>query len=211
MSLKGSQYLRRIFGELQIELVEGAQIAEVTANHARCVDGRALPFDLCIWAGSFRAPALAKESGLRTDGQGRVLVDETLCSVSHANIYAIGDAAATPLRMGCVTAMPMGAYAADHLAATITRNASIPEFQFRFFIRCISLGRGRGLVQFVDGDDAPQERIITGKAAARIKELICRFTVWSLQWEQLFPGSYMWPQKQLAQRAELAATQFLVQ
>ncbi|MEZ4659827.1 MAG: FAD-dependent oxidoreductase [Caldilineaceae bacterium] len=189
LSYKGARYLRQVFGQLNIHFVEHARVTEVTAAQAQCADGRTLPFDVCVWAGSFRAPALAKASGLPTDSRGRVLIDETLRNPTFPNIYAVGDAAAAPVRMGCVTAMPMAAYAADHLAAQILGQAPVAPFGFKFLVRCISLGRRRGLVQFVEGDDATREKIITGWTAARIKELICRFTVWALHWEKRFPAA----------------------
>jgi NADH dehydrogenase FAD-containing subunit len=124
-------------------------------------------------------------------------VDAALRSVAHPNIYAVGDAAATPLRMACATAMPMGAYAADHLAARLNGQPQIEPFRFAYVLQCLSLGRRRALVQFVDRDDTPQERIITGWWGARIKELICRFTVWSLRWEKRVPGAYWWAKADL--------------
>ena len=145
------------------------------------------------------------------DSRGRVLIDETLRNPTYANMYGVGDAAAAPVRMGCVSAMPMAAYAADHLAAQILDEAPVSPFGFKFMVRCISLGRRRGLVQLVDGDDTPREKIITGWTAARIKELICRYTVWSLYLEKRFPGSYQWPQEKLAHPTALATARPLVQ
>lgn len=211
LSQKGARYLRQVFGELNIHFVEQARVTELSADHALCADGRTLPFDVCVWAGSFRAPALAKESGLPVDSRGRVLVDATLRNPTFPNIYAVGDAAAAPVRMGCVTAMPMAAYAADHLAAQILGQAPVAPFGFKFLVRCISLGRRRGLVQFVEGDDATREQIITGWMAARVKELICRFTVWSLHWEKRWPGAYQWAQEKLAPPAHVTTVRPLAQ
>ena len=211
LSRKGAHYLRQVLEQLDIDFVEQARVTALAEDHALCADGRTLPFDLCVWAGSFRAPTLARESHLPVDSRGRVLIDETLRNPTYANMYAVGDAAAAPVRMGCVSAMPMAAYAADHLAAQILDEAPVSPFGFKFMVRCISLGRRRGLVQLVDGDDTPREKIITGWAAARIKELICRYTVWSLYLEKRFPGSYQWPQEKLDHPTALATARPLVQ
>jgi NADH dehydrogenase FAD-containing subunit len=135
---------------------------------------------------------LAAAAGLPVDPQGRLVVDGNLRVLDHATIYAAGDAAATGLRMACATAMPMGAYVADHLAALLNNNALPAPFQFGYLGQCISLGRHDGLVQFVHADDTPKPRVLTGWIATRIKELICRFTVWSLFWEKRWPGLYSW-------------------
>ncbi len=51
------------------------------------------PFDLAVWtAGAAPLPWL-RESGLATDAQGFVLVDDRLRSVSHPEVFAAGDCA----------------------------------------------------------------------------------------------------------------------
>ena len=44
-----------------------------------------------IWTAGFGVPDLAAHSGLRTDGLGRLLTDETLTSVDDPRIVAAGD------------------------------------------------------------------------------------------------------------------------
>lgn len=194
LSAAGAAHIRRIFAKLGIALVEETAVERLTANAAHTGDGRVLAFDACLWTGAFVVPKLAAVAGLPVDKSGRILVDEWLRVDNDASIYAAGDAAATPLRMACATALPMGAYVADHLTAQITGKAAPAPFQFAYLLQCISLGRHNGLVQFVQIDDTPKPRILTGWAAARIKELICRFTVWSLHQERRWAGSYQWSQ-----------------
>lgn len=198
LSTAGAAHVQRVFARLGIAVQEETTVEWLTPNAAHCTDGRVLSFDACLWAGSFVVPKLAAAAGLPVDHSGRVLVDEHLRVVNQPTIYAAGDVAATPLRMACATAMPMGAYVADQVAAQIKGEPTPAPFQFSYLVQCISLGRHNGLVQFVHADDAPQPRIITGWAAARIKELICRFTVWSLYQEKRWPGLYAWPKAHLA-------------
>ena len=40
-----------------------------------------------------------------------------------------------------------------------------------------SLGRRDGLIEYVRRDDTPTDRILTGRAAAVVKELVCRGAV----------------------------------
>ncbi|MEZ4621954.1 MAG: FAD-dependent oxidoreductase [Caldilineaceae bacterium] len=137
-------------------------VERLTSNRAHCNDGRTLEFDGCLWAGAFVVPPLATMAGLPVDTQGRLLVDETLRVIDHPEIYVAGDAAATGLRMACATAMPMGAYVADQLAARLLEQPQPAPFRFAYMIQCISLGRQNGLVQLVHGDDSPKPRIVTG-------------------------------------------------
>jgi NADH:ubiquinone reductase (H+-translocating) len=197
LSRKGAAYAREIFTALGIQLLEDVEITAIEAQAAHTQDGQAIPFDLCLWAGAFVVPSLARDSGVPTNARGQMLVDDYLRSIAYPAIYAIGDAAATPLRMACATAMPMGAYVADVLAALINGKPQPAPFRFGYLLQCVSLGRRRGLVQFVNADDSPQERVITGAAAAFVKESICRYTLWSIDVERWLPGSYFWPRAEL--------------
>jgi NADH dehydrogenase len=92
-----------------------------------------------------------------------------------------------PIRMACATGIYMAAYAGDYLAAWA--NGATPKpYQFRYYARCISLGRHEGLIQWVKADDAPIERIISGRAAAEFKELICKQAIWQITAERWLPG-----------------------
>ncbi len=130
--------------------------------------------------------------------RGQVLVDPYLRSISHPDVYGAGDAAVpvadpgAPIRMACATALPMGSQAADNVAAAI---AGRPQtaFRFAYVIQCISLGRRDGLIQFTNADDSPRERIVTGRAAAWLKELVCRFAFLSVRLTRRWPGAYRWP------------------
>ena len=121
-----------------------------------------------------------------SDLLGQIVINDHLQSVSHPDIYAVGDAAdasqATdiPVRMACANALPMGAYVADELAARIKGAAHRPH-EFVDFYRCTSLGRHAALLQTYDTDDLPTETILTGRFAAALKEIICRYTVWALK------------------------------
>lgn len=99
--------------------------------------------------------------------------------------------------MSCQLAMPMGAYVADRLAAEGGgRNASAgarpsPDFRFRALLRCVSLGRGDGIVQALRADESPARLAVVGRRAAGIKEKICRYTVQSLERERR-GSTYRW-------------------
>lgn len=156
-------------------------------ENTRVTDVRDLGSDVVVWCGSFTMSPIAREAGLEVNAAGQILVDEHLRS-TDPSIYAAGDAAFLPgYRMACAVALPMGAYVADLLSG-----ATRDPFRMAFMIQCISLGRTDGIVQFVNADDSPKEKAITGRPAAWIKELICRFTVLSLRMEAR-GMKYRWP------------------
>lgn len=192
LSQKGRDVVAAEFDRMHITVRDHVKIERIEADRAIATDGSELPFDVCLWAGAFAVSELARASGLAVNERGQVRVDETLRSVSHPDIYAAGDAAAFEnLRMGCVTAEPMAAHAADNIIAGL-KGKSQHAFSFGFGGRCISLGRNAGLIQFVKRDDSPVEYILSGKTAAVVKEMICRYAYYSLPMERRMPGLYMW-------------------
>jgi NADH dehydrogenase FAD-containing subunit len=106
-------------------------------------------------------------------------------SVSHPDVYAIGDAAMAmgpgdkPLRMSCASGTPMAWQAADAIAARLT-GGKLPNVPLRYFNQCISLGRGDGLIQYVTADDRAVRAALTGRFAALYKELVCKGAAWGV-------------------------------
>jgi NADH dehydrogenase len=180
LSEKGRRHLHRVFGRLGIELREQVRVAEVRADGVVLADGSHLPSDAVVWTTGFTVPALAAEAGLAVDEHGRLLVDETARSVSHPDVYGVGDAAAMrmpggqELRMACATGMPVAQQAVRALLAR-RDGRPVKPFRFRYVNQCISLGRRDGLIQFVNRHDKPVEAVLTGRLAARYKETVVRF------------------------------------
>ena len=172
----------------------GSTVAAVAADTVALQDGRRLPSVVTIWTAGFGVPDLAARSGLRTDAIGRLLTDETLTSIDDERVVAAGDAAAPsgqPLRMSCQAAIPLGAQAASTVLARIAgqRPAVISQ---AFTGQCISLGRRAGTVQISRRDDTATPLYLGGRAAALLKEAICKSTVASLRREARKPGSVFW-------------------
>ena len=142
----------------------------------------------------FGVPDLAIRSGLRTDDLGRLLTDETLTSIDDERIIAAGDAAAPsglPLRMSCQAAMPLAAQAADTVLARLAGKQPKALNQ-AFTGQCVSIGRTGATIQIAHLDDSPTRFFLSGGAAARVKEAVCKATVWGLRREGRKPGAYMW-------------------
>jgi NADH:ubiquinone reductase (H+-translocating) len=207
LSEAGRAYLLRALDELGVRLREGTRAVEVQADGllVRTLGLSAaarIEASIVVMATGFRASALAERSGLPTTAEGRVVVDDHLRVVGHPSIWAAGDAAAAmgadgALRMSCATAMPQAAHVADDVVATLAGEAH-DAFRFGFLVRCISLGRRRGLVQWVNDRDEARETVLTGRIGAWFKEAVVRFTVLALRLERLFPGGYRWPRPSAA-------------
>lgn len=192
------EHLKRRFAGLGITVSEHTRIAGVEQGGAWSADGTTFPFELCIWCGGFEAQELAREAGLEVDSYGRIVVVPTLRTREYGNIFAVGDAAAMNLgnktiRMGCVSALPMGAHAGDNVRRLI-RGEDLTPFSLGIALRCVSLGRTDGLIQWTRLDDTPRDRVWTHRRAAITKELVCRGTFAVVSHEsRLGVPLYRWP------------------
>lgn len=202
LSGRGRQYITAALAQQGVEVIEQVRVRQIEPERLLLADGAEIAARLIVWCGGFRASDLARRSGLDTDERGRVLVDRMLHSVSHPQIVAAGDSAATPpfvagmpLRMCCQAAGPAAAHAAD-VVRTEIRARDPKEFHFGYVHQPISLGRRDGLIQFVDRADRPKNSILTGRRAAIYKELVTAGTIPSIKMERLMPGATKWPFKE---------------
>jgi NADH dehydrogenase len=185
LSEKAQSHLRKAFGRLGITVHEHTDIAGVEPTGVVTADGRAIAAEVTVWTAGFAAHPLAAASTLHVSATGQIVVDDTMRSVSHPDVYAVGDAAlapgasGTPLRMSCASGVPTAHQAADAIAARLS-GRRIPSNKIGYTAQCISLGRRDGIVQWVTPDDRPKPSAITGRTAARLKEMICRTAAWSI-------------------------------
>jgi len=73
------------------------------------------------------------------------------------------------------------------------RGDALVPYRFSYVAQCISVGRSRGVIAFVDRDDRPTGKRLVGRKAAVFKELVCRFVLASLRLERWVAGLYAWP------------------
>ncbi|MER6168601.1 NAD(P)/FAD-dependent oxidoreductase [Streptomyces violaceorubidus] len=185
LSPKGRRHLRKVFAALGVTAYENTAVTEVAADHVVTADGTAVPADVTVWTTGFAVHPLAKATGLDVSDTGRIVVDATMRSVSHPDVYAVGDAALAagpggkPLRMSCASGVPTAWQAADAIAARLT-GGKLPKVTPRYFNQCISLGRGQGLIQYVTADDRAVGAALTGRLAALYKELVCKSAAWGV-------------------------------
>ncbi|MEU6587667.1 FAD-dependent oxidoreductase [Streptomyces sp. NPDC046881] len=185
LSRKGRAHLRKVVEGLGITVHEHTAVARVEVDAVTTADGRTIPAEVTLWTTGFAVHSLARATTLEVTDGGRIVVDATMRSASHEDVYAVGDAAMAigpggkPLRMSCASGVPMAWQAADAIAARLT-GVEVPHVSIRYFQQCISLGRKDGLIQFVTADDRAIERALTGRWAALYKELICKGAAWGV-------------------------------
>ncbi len=191
-------HIRAVCTRIGVDLREHARVVAVERDGVMLASGDAVPAAITTWCGGFVPSPLAGAIGLAVDEIGRAMVDAQLRSTSHAHVRVIGDAArvdqgerGAPLRMACATALPQAAFSADAVARAIAGQEA-RAFSFGYLIQCLSLGRRDGIVQHVDPWDAPQRLFVSGRVAAWVKELICRYAAGSPRLERR-GISYAWP------------------
>ncbi|MCY1652622.1 FAD-dependent oxidoreductase [[Kitasatospora] papulosa] len=185
LSPKGRAHVRMVCARLGVTVHENTSVTGVAAGHVTTADGTSLPAAVTVWTTGFAVHPIARATTLEVDGTGRIVVDGTMRSVSHPDVYAIGDAAMAmgpgdkPLRMSCASGTPTAWQAADSIAARLT-GGKLPDMPLRYFNQCISLGRKDGLIQYVTADDRAVRAALTGRIAAVYKELVCKGAAWGV-------------------------------
>ncbi|MBA2945245.1 NAD(P)/FAD-dependent oxidoreductase [Streptomyces himalayensis] len=185
LSDKGRGHLRKVFERLGITVHEHTVVTGVEADRITTADGTPIPAAVTVWTAGFAVHPIAKATTLEVTDTGQIVVDGTMRSVSHPDVYAVGDAAMVmgpgdkPLRMSCASGVPTAWQAVDAVAARLT-GGKFPNVPLRYFNQCISLGRKDGLIQYVTADDRAVRAALTGRLAAVYKELVCKGAAWGV-------------------------------
>ncbi|WP_406495874.1 FAD-dependent oxidoreductase [Streptomyces sp. NBC_00846] len=185
LSPKGRRHLRKVFDKLGVTVHEHTAVTGVEADRVATADGTSVPAAVTVWTTGFAVHPIAKATALQVTGTGQIVVDGTMRSVSHPDVYAIGDAAMVmgpgdkPLRMSCASGGPTAWQAADAISARLT-GGKLPNTPLRYFNQCISLGRKEGVIQYVTADDRAVRAALTGRLAAVYKELVCKGAAWGV-------------------------------
>jgi NADH dehydrogenase len=196
--------IRRSLTRLGVEIIDQTTVAAVRAHSVVLDPGSELPCDLCVWTGGFVAPPLAREAGLVVNERNQILVDPFLRSISHPEIYAIGDAAhprenpgVPVVRMSAVTATIMGAHGADCLSAVLHGKTPTP-LSFAYLGQGIALGRHKAIGFNNYPNDKPYPPYFTGWLGYIIREGFVRYLATAIQ----RPGIFVWVGKRRYERAQ---------
>ncbi|MGW0665350.1 NAD(P)/FAD-dependent oxidoreductase [Streptodolium elevatio] len=177
-------HLRRACDRLGITVWEHASVEAVEAARVLCADGMVLASDATVWTAGFAVNPIAAEGGLEVTEDGRIVVDRTMRSVSHPNVYAVGDSVyamgdnGRPMPMSCATAGYTGMQAVKAITGRLT-GRKIANVKLAYTFNHVSLGRRDGLLQPVDDQARAKPKYMGGRKAARIKSGILKGSLWT--------------------------------
>ncbi|MFB6612996.1 NAD(P)/FAD-dependent oxidoreductase [Streptomyces sp. NPDC085524] len=177
-------HLRRSCERLGTTVREHTDVEAVEAARVLCADGTVLASDATVWTAGFAVSPLAATGGIEVTEDGRIVVDRTMRSVSHPNVYAVGDSVhaigdnGRPLPMSCASAGYTGRQAVAALVGRLT-GREIAHTGLEYVGNHISLGRRDGILQMVDDEGQPKPKFTGGRKAARIKAGIVWMSLWA--------------------------------
>ena len=201
--------LRRGLERLGVAIVEDVTVARVEPARLITMTGDIIATDLCLWAGGFSVPALARDTGLAVNERGQLLIDPFMRTLSDPRIYAAGDCAqpvqqaGAPMRMAAYTAVVMGAHAADCLANVAQGKAQRP-LSFAYAGQGIALGRHDAVGFSNFPNDRPRRPIFSGWLALHLREFFVNFLAGSARREARHPGRFIWLGKGRVKRSSVA-------
>jgi NADH:quinone reductase (non-electrogenic) len=193
-------YMRKSLERLGVMIQEHTAVTKITLGEIHTISdsgASTVPYDLCLWAGGFVAPPLARESGFEVNEHGQILVDPFLRAISHPEVYAVGDAAypveepGAKLRMAALTATIMGAHGADSLSDTL-RGRTPQPFSFAYLGQGIALGPHNAIGFNNYPDDLPRHPYFTGRLGYEGREFFVRYLANMASFERRLPGQFFW-------------------
>ena len=176
MGVKARARLHAGLARLGVRIQAGADIVKVMADGVALADGEVVAAQAVLWTTGVRVSPLAATAGLQVDDRGRIVTDEYLRSLSHPNVYAIGDAAAIRQSYGfmhgtCQSGIPTSLHAASSLVRELNGKQPKP-FRFGYVHQPVSLGRHDAVIQFTHPDDTPGRFYLAGRLAVAYKETV---------------------------------------
>ncbi|MGI5200434.1 NAD(P)/FAD-dependent oxidoreductase [Spirillospora sp. CA-108201] len=187
LSAGARDHLRQACERLGITVLEHTSVEAVEATRLLCADGTALACDATVWTAGFAVSPIAAAAGLEVTDSGQIVVDRTMRSVSHPNIYAIGDSVHVigdndrPLPMNCGSAGYTAKQAIEAMVGRLT-GRKVAHTKLVYQYNAISLGRRDGILHLIDDAAQAKPKYMGGRKAVRIKA--------GIQWGALWATSH---------------------
>ncbi|KAB8181853.1 oxidoreductase [Nonomuraea phyllanthi] len=184
LSTGARDHLRQACDRLGVTVLEHTSVEAVEATRVLCADGTALASDATVWTAGFAISPIAAAGGLEVTGQGRIVVDRTMRSVSHPNVYAVGDSVhaigdnGRPLPMSCASAGYTGRQAIEAIVGRLT-GRTIVNTKLIYTYNHISLGRRDGILQLIDDEGRAKPKYQGGRQPSRVKAGILKMSLWA--------------------------------
>jgi NADH dehydrogenase len=147
-----------LLGKLDVDVLTGERVVEVTGDCVRTASGKTIPSDLTVWAAGIVAPpVLSALDGLAVNRTGQILVRQSLQTETDPDIFAMGDCAACPW-LATGGSVPPRAQSAHQQAKFLShslvrrvRGGALGEFHFRDFGSLVSLGHFSAMGNLMGG------------------------------------------------------------
>jgi len=193
-------HIQEALVRLGVLIRDHAIVDQVKRNEVLTREGKSIRFDVCLWAGGFHAPPLARESELAVNERGQLLTDLYMRSISNPWIYAAGDSAQPVktsgfrVRMAAYTAAITGAHAADCLYNAIMNKPQKP-LNFAYLGQGIALGRHDSVDFNNFPDDTSKWPTLTGELGVVGREFFVNLLANLPAIERRLPGLHFWPSR----------------
>ena len=133
----------RILRERGVQVHLNHRVIEVKPDGLVCSPGETIACDAALWVTTASAPPWIGESGLQTDADGFVALNDCLQSFSHPFVFAAGDVAAVvnhPRPKSGVFAVRQGPPLTNNLRRALHGEALLPFHPQTPFLSLISTG-----------------------------------------------------------------------
>ncbi|OBK53556.1 pyridine nucleotide-disulfide oxidoreductase [Mycobacterium sp. 1081908.1] len=176
MGPKARARLHAGLSRLGVRVRAGVDVVKVMPDGVALADGEVVAARAVLWTTGVRVSPVAAAAGLRVDERGRIITDAALRSVSHPDVYVVGDAAAVTQGYGlvhgtCQSGIPTGVHAATNIVREL-KGKQLKRFRFGYIHQPVSLGRHDGVIQFTHPDDSPTRFYLAGRWAVAYKETV---------------------------------------
>lgn len=134
---------------LNVQVLTGERVTEVTNQGVTTHTGRFVPAELIVWAAGIKAPDFLKQlDNLEVNRINQLVVKPNLQTTMDESIFAFGDCAACPW-LGHEGNVPPRAQAAHQQASLLVKTmkkrvanqTNLPEYHYRDYGSLVNLGR----------------------------------------------------------------------
>lgn len=143
-NVRVQDFFRHHLNSLRIEIMTACKAVSAAPHQLLLDNGKSLAADFVTWAIHAGAQPWLAKSGLSCDSQGFIQVDKFLRSITHPDVFAVGDSAAfmpTALPKAGVYAVRQGPILTHNLVATLKQRALRPYRPQHHFLSLLTTDR----------------------------------------------------------------------
>lgn len=137
------EFFKHHLKTLGITIINEKHVTSINQHQLMLNDGTILNYDFSAWATHAAAQSWPAESGLKCDHKGFIQIDQYLRSISHPDIFAVGDIAAfmpAPLPKAGVYAVRQGPVLAKNIVAMLKKRPLVAFKPQKRFLSLLTTG-----------------------------------------------------------------------